>query len=112
MGAGQASGLGLLGGALPVPLGHGEAMGVDLRAIRLEAGAWALQCRAREGPALGLSLTPKIVHLEAPDCICKKPQAQWGGYLSPEREGRHVGRDVQLCGKCGSGLQSPVAPPH
>ena len=88
-----------LGGAPPVPLGHGEAVGVDLRAIRLEAGAWALQCRRGEAQLWDSLLTPKIVHFEAPDCICQKPRAQWGGYLSPGEGGQACGLDVQLCGK-------------
>lgn len=66
-------------------LGTWGGHGGDLRAISLEAGAWALQCRRGEAQLWDSFLTPKIPHLEAPDCICKKPR--W----APGREGRDVG---------------------
>lgn len=63
---------------------------MDLRAIRLEAGAWALQCR-RGRPSSGTPPHPKIVHLEAPDCHMQEAPGSVGWVLEPREEGRHVG---------------------
>lgn len=91
------SGLGSPGWGPPVPRDMGAWGGPQGH----QTGGWGLGtgwCRRGEAQLWDLP-HPQDSTLEAPDCICKKPQAQWGGYLSPREGGQVCGLDVQLCGK-------------